>query len=237
MTIKLLLIDDDVAFCGLLSDYLGGEGFDVDMAHDGRSAIDKLRIAPIDIAILDVMMPGMSGLDVLREMRSFSHVPVLMLTARGEDIDRIVGLELGADDYVSKPCNPREIVARVRAILRRAQGSGTTPALSEQPLIIDDVEMRASERAVYQGGEPLELTSTEFDVLVVLLRNAGSVVEKTTVSNEALKRKLGPYDRSIDMHISRLRRKLGTLPGGGERIKTVRGSGYQYIRSRTQGDA
>jgi DNA-binding response OmpR family regulator len=234
---KLLLVDDDVEFCALLSEYLSGEDFDVETAHDGRAAIAKLRIAPVDITILDVMMPTMNGLDVLREMRTFSEVPVLMLTARGEDIDRIVGLELGADDYVAKPCNPREIVARVRAILRRVNTSSNVAAMPERPLIIDDIEFRLDERAVYQNGEALELTSTEFDVLDVLLRYAGRVVEKGTVSNEALKRKLGPYDRSIDMHISRLRRKLGNLPGGGERIKTVRGTGYIYVRLREQGSA
>lgn len=225
---RLLLVDDDVEFCELLSEYLGSEGFDVETAHDGLTAVEKLRAAPADITILDIMMPVMNGLDVLRELRTFTQVPVLMLTARGEDIDRIVGLELGADDYVAKPCNPREIVARVRAILRRARGVAETP---DGPLVVDDVEMRNDERAVYQDGVPLELTSTEFDVLAVLVRNAGRVVEKAAVSNGALNRELGPYDRSIDMHISRLRRKLGNLPGGGERIKTVRGTGYLYVRS------
>ncbi len=235
MKYKLLIVDDDVAFCELLSDYLAGEDFDVDTAHDGRAAIDKIRTAAIDIAILDVMMPVMNGLDVLRELRNFSQVPVLMLTARGEDIDRIVGLELGADDYVAKPCNPREIVARVRAILRRAQATSALPITAAPPVLVDDVELRPNERAVYQAGQAIELTSTEIDVLAVLLRNAGSVVEKTTVSNEALRRKLGPYDRSIDMHISRLRRKLGSLPDGGERIKTVRGTGYLYVRPTDNG--
>jgi two-component system response regulator CpxR len=233
MSNKLLLVDDDVEFCELLSEYLGSEGFAVETAHDGGAAIEKIRTRPVDITILDVMMPVKNGLDVLRELRSFSQAPVLMLTARGEDIDRIVGLELGADDYVAKPCNPREIVARVRAILRRVQSSGPDVA---GPVVVDDVEIRANERTVYQDGQPLELTSTEFDVLDVLLRHAGTVVEKSAVSNVALKRDLGPYDRSIDMHISRLRRKLGRLPGGGERIKTVRGTGYLYVRS-TENDS
>ena len=227
MTNRLLLVDDDVEFCDLLSEYLTGEGFAVETAYDGESALEILRAAPVDITILDVMMPQKSGLDVLRELRTFSQAPVLMLTARGEDIDRIVGLELGADDYVAKPCNPREIVARVRAILRRVHATGA----ADGPLVVDDVELRPDERAVYQNGQALELTSTEFDILDVLLRRAGRVVEKALVSSSALKRKLGPYDRSIDMHISRLRRKLGNLPGGGERIKTVRGTGYLYVRS------
>jgi two-component system response regulator CpxR len=227
MTNRLLLVDDDVEFCNLLSEYLAAEGFAVETANDGGSALEKLRSAPVDITILDVMMPGKNGLDVLRELRTFSQAPVLMLTARGEEIDRIVGLELGADDYVAKPCNPREIVARVRAILRRVQAADA----EDGPLIVDDVELRPHERAVYQNGQVLELTSTEFDILDVLVRHAGRVVEKAAVSSAALKRKLGPYDRSIDMHISRLRRKLGNLPGGGERIKTVRGTGYLYVRS------
>ena len=176
------------------------------------------------------MMPVMNGLDVLRELRSFSSVPVVMLTARGDDIDRIVGLELGADDYVAKPCNPREIVARARAILRRSRGAVDSVNHSDASLVVDDVELRGGERTVLQNGQPLELTSTEYDVLDVLLRNVGKVVEKAQVSQIALNRRLGPYDRSIDMHISRLRRKLGVLPGGGERIKTVRGSGYLYVR-------
>ena len=231
MTNRLLLVDDDVEFCGLLSEYLTGEGFAVETAYDGESALETLRAAPVDITILDVMMPEKSGLDVLRELRTFSQAPVLMLTARGEDIDRIVGLELGADDYVAKPCNPREIVARVRAILRRVQAVGALSGAMDGPLVVDDVELRPDERAVYQNGQALELTSTEFDILDVLVRRAGRVVEKAAVSSAALKRKLGPYDRSIDMHISRLRRKLGNLPGGGERIKTVRGTGYLYVRS------
>ncbi len=231
---KLLLVDDDVEFCTLLADYLAGEQFDVSVAHDGLAAIERLRDASVDLTILDVMMPVMNGLDVLRELRSFSTAPVLMLTARGEEVDRIVGLELGADDYVAKPCNPREIVARVRAILRRAQAGRETSDAA--PLIVDDVELRSGERAVLHNGKPIELTSTEYDVLDVLVSHAGRVVEKATVSQAALKRELGPYDRSIDMHISRLRRKLGPLPDGGERIKTVRGTGYLYVRSMDSGN-
>ena len=231
---RLLLVDDDETFTALLADYLAGEDFVVDVAHDGEHAIGKLRAGSVDLAILDVMMPAKSGLDVLRELRAFSQTPVLMLTARGEDVDRIVGLELGADDYVAKPCNPREIVARVRAILRRAQAAQDDAV---GPWRIDDVEMRSDERAVYRNGEPVDLTSTEYDVLEVLLRDAGRVVDKATVSQSALKRELGPYDRSIDMHISRLRRKLGPRADGSERIKTVRGTGYLYVRTAANGDA
>lgn len=233
MPIKLLLVDDDVEFCALLAEYLSGEDFVVDTAHDGLEAVEKLHANPTDLMILDVMMPRMNGLDVLREIRNHEQTPVLMLTARGDDIDRILGLELGADDYVAKPCNPREIVARIRAILRRVKRGESDD--TSAPLVVEDVEMRRAERAVLAAGELLDLTSTEFDVLELLLQNAGHVVEKATVSSDALGRELGPYDRSIDMHISRLRRKLGELSTGGERIITVRGTGYLYARSTERG--
>jgi two-component system response regulator CpxR len=226
----ILIIDDDAEFCRLLSDYLIAEGFDVRMAHDGNAAISALRDHEFDIVILDVMMPEKNGFDTLREMRTFSETPVLMLTARGEEIDRIVGLEMGADDYVGKPCNPREIVARLRAILRRVRNREHRRPSAAGNVVVDGVEIRGAERAVIKDGEPVDLTSTEYDVLWLLVSNAGRVVAKSEVSEQALSRKLGPYDRSIDMHVSRLRRKLGALPDGSERIKTVRGTGYLYVR-------
>ncbi len=227
---KILLVDDDVPFCELLSDYLRGEGFVVTCEHDGSAGLAAIKNEEVDVIILDVMMPKMSGLDVLRDMRAFCDTPTLMLTARGEDIDRIVGLEMGADDYVSKPCNPREIVARLRAILRRSAASN----VPEKPLdlTIDNVRLCSNERSVSVNTEPVELTSTEFDVLEILMRDAGQVVTKGQVSELALKRKLGPYDRSIDMHVSRLRRKLGNNVDGSERIKTVRGTGYLYVKRK-----
>ena len=231
---KILLVDDDVEFCHLLSEYLSTEHFTVALAHDGDAALEQLRERAPDIAILDVMMPRVSGLDVLRELRAFSEIPVLMLTARGDDIDRIVGLELGADDYVAKPCNPREIVARLRAILRRIDNAQTQRALATSPIIVDDIELRPEDRTVFKNGEPIELTSTEFEVLALLVGNAGQTVTKSRVSSDALNRELGRYDRSIDMHISRLRRKLGKLANGQERIKTVRGAGYLYARSSAE---
>jgi DNA-binding response OmpR family regulator len=209
---KLLLVDDDVAFCSLLSEYFQGEDFQVECLHDGREALERLRTPDVDITILEVMMPGMNGLDVLREMRTFSDIPVLMLTARGEDIDRFVGLET---------------VARLGAILRRGKALHSNSSRIRGQLTIDDIEVRLDERAVLQNGTELALTSTEFDVLDVQFRNAGTVVEKVAVSSDTLKRKLNPYDRSIDMYISRLQRKLGELQSGGERIKTVRGTGYR----------
>ena len=227
---SILLVDDDKAFCDLLADYLAAEDFVVRCEHTGKDGLSYLKQSAVDVVILDVMMPGMSGLDVLREMRTFSDTPTLMLTARGEDVDRIVGLEMGADDYVGKPCNPREIVARLRAILRRSANN----AVSDEPrdIRVGDLLVSPSERSVFVDDKQIELTSTEFDVLEVLVRDAGQVVGKDKVSEVALNRKLGPYDRSIDMHVSRLRRKLRAYPDGGERIKTVRGTGYLLVRPR-----
>ena len=204
---EILLVDDDTAFCELLADYLAGEDFKVSCEHNGKDGLARLRQNDVDVVILDVMMPGMSGLDVLREMRTFCDTPTLMLTARGEDVDRIVGLEMGADDYVGKPCNPREIVARLRAILRRSTNAKPPEGLED--IEVGDLVVSPSERSVFVDKRSIELTSTEFDVLEVLARDAGQVVSKEKVSEVALRRKLGPYDRSIDMHVSRLRRKLG----------------------------
>ena len=232
MTMKtIFIIDDDETFCGLLADYLHGEDFSVICAHNGKDGLARLRDTNADVVILDVMMPGMSGLEVLRNMRAFTQTPVLMLTARGEEVDRIVGLEMGADDYVAKPCNPREIVARLRAILRRTVNGTTVEEVRD--IVVDDVRLSSAERAVFLKDQEVELTSTEFDVLEVLIREAGQVVSKDKVSESALHRKLGAFDRSIDMHVSRLRRKLGEHPESGERIKTVRGTGYLYVKPRS----
>ncbi|OGI39748.1 MAG: DNA-binding response regulator [Candidatus Muproteobacteria bacterium RBG_16_62_13] len=230
---RILLADDDAELTEMLSEYLAGEGFSVDTVHDGESALARAGRGDIDLLVLDVMMPKKNGFDVLRDLRAHSLLPVLMLTARDEDVDSIIGLELGADDYLPKPCNPRVLVARIRAILRRAGGEtssasdvGTTPALT-----VGDVELHTGTRRVTRGGEPMVLTSTEYAVVEALLREAGRVVSKADLSERALGRKLMRYDRSLDMHVSALRRKLGPLPGGEERIKTVRGVGYQYVRS------
>ena len=230
---RILLADDDVELTEMLSQYLAAEGFSVDAAHDGETALAKARHDVFDLVVLDVMMPRMNGFDVLRELRTHSLLPVLMLTARDEDVDSIVGLELGADDYLPKPCNPRVLVARIRAILRRAAGShaGDTYADPPQTLAFGDLEMQTGTRRVSCGGQPVALTSTEYAVLEVLLREAGHVVSKADLSERALGRKLTRYDRSLDMHVSSLRKKLGSLAGGEERIKTVRGVGYQYTRA------
>ncbi|MHB8535702.1 MAG: response regulator [Sulfuricaulis sp.] len=229
---RILLADDDVELSEMLTQYLAAEGFTVDSAHDGDAALARAQIGNYDLVILDVMMPRMNGLDVLRALRLKSLIPVLMLTARGEDVDSIVGLELGADDYLAKPCNPRVLVARVRAILRRADAAG--PAGGEpgaaQHLALGDVEIHPGTRDVFCRGQPVAMTSTEYSVLEILLREAGHVVSKANLSERALGRKLTRYDRSLDMHVSSLRKKLGALDNGQERIKTVRGVGYQYTR-------
>ena len=229
---QILLADDDIELGEMLAQYLGTEGFGVETAHNGETALAMARAGHYDLIILDVMMPRLGGFDVLRELRQRSLVPVLMLTARGEDVDSIVGLELGADDYLAKPCNPRVLVARVRAILRRAAGASAAGADPEAPqvLVLGDIEMQTGTRRVYCGGLLVPLTSTEYSVLEVLLRSAGRVVSKSQLSEHALGRELTPYDRSLDMHVSSLRRKLGPLYGQEERIKTVRSVGYQYIR-------
>lgn len=225
---RLLLADDDEELCEMLGAYLVREGFEVDCAHDGDTALAKALAGGYELIVLDVMMPGRDGFDVLRRLRRESLTPVLMLTARGSDVDSIVGLELGADDYLPKPCNPRVLAARMRAVLRRAGGDAAEGAASD--LQVGDIELQRAARRVRQGGVPVELTSTEFSVLAVLLQSAGRVVGKEALSEQALGRKLTRYDRSLDMHISNLRRKLGPLPGGDERIQTVRGVGYLYRR-------
>lgn len=223
---KILLADDDEELCDLLRDFLVRDGFDVDVSHDGGEALARARDGGYDALILDVMLPEKSGLDLLRELRRDHNLPVLMLTALGEDMDRIAGLELGADDYVPKPCNPREIAARLRAILRRTRGDGDVPKLDD--ISVGPVSLRASSRSTTLRGEPLTLTGTEFNILAVLLREAGTVVSKETLSQDVLGRPLGPFDRSIDVHISKLRRKLGAAADGESMIGTVHRGGYVF---------
>jgi two-component system response regulator CpxR len=219
----ILVIDDDTELCELLSELLGDEGFAIDAVHDGAKGLARAASKPYALVILDVMLPGMTGFEVLKRLRQTSRVPVLMLTARGEDVDRIVGLEMGADDYLPKPVNPRELVARVRAIGRR-----TSPAAEDAPatLVVDDIDLAPAARRVRLRGEEVKLTTAEFDLLEALMKHAGSVVSREDLAATVLGRKLAAFDRAIDMHVSNLRRKLGPAPSGGERIKTVRSSGY-----------
>jgi DNA-binding response OmpR family regulator len=222
---RVLLVDDDRELCQMLTEYLNAENFDVTSVHDGGVALTELRGKPFEILILDVMLPNVSGFDVLRELGAAHPTPILMLTARGDDVDRIVGLELGADDYLSKPFNPRELVARIRAILRRATNRGARAGAAEV-VEVGPIALNLGMHQVRVAGEAVPLTGAEFRVLELLLRSAGQVISRDALTEQALGRKLVPYDRSIDTHISNLRRKLKLEAGAHPEIKNVRGSGY-----------
>lgn len=226
---KVLIVDDDVELSALLREYIEQEGFEVAMVHDGEKGVAAALSGEYAIVVLDVMMPHVGGIEALRRIRAQSQIPVLMLTARGDDVDRIVGLELGADDYVPKPCTPRELVARLRAILRRSQDMGASSGACG-PLSVGPLRMWPEMRRAQWQGEALALTSTEFNLLEVLARNAGRVVGKTELSEQGLGRPLARFDRSIDVHLSSIRHKLGLRPDGRSWIETVRGLGYQLIR-------
>jgi two-component system response regulator CpxR len=227
---RILVVDDDEELCELVADYLSPEGLSVDSVNDGEEGVRRALTGDYALVVLDVMLPGVSGFDVLRRIRAASRVPVLMLTARGADIDRIIGLELGADDYLPKPFNPRELAARIRAILRRTEtpADAITPAPTAETYTVGDVTLNTGTRKAHRGGELVELTTAEFDLLAALMRSAGRAVSREELSEAALGRPLAPLDRSIDMHVSGLRRKLGPTSSGDERIRTVRGMGYQY---------
>lgn len=219
---KVLIIDDDEELCELVSEYLTVEGFDVTSVNDGETGLQKALEEERDLIILDVMLPKKNGFDVLRELRLHSQTPVLMLTARGDDMDKIVGLEIGADDYLPKPFNPRELVARLRAILRRTQ-TAEIGQNNHEKIKVDDLEVSISGRIAKLNDEEIPLTSVEFDTLVVLLKNAGNIVKKEDLSLQVLERRTSPFDRSLDMHISNIRKKLNN-----DRIKTIRSVGYIY---------
>lgn len=225
---RVLIVDDDVELCELVAEYLRTEGFEAEAVHNGNLGLDRALSGDHVLVVLDVMLPGMNGLDVLRRLRTHSEVPVLILTARGDEVDRIVGLEIGADDYLPKPFNPRELVARIRAILRRAQPVSEHEDPVAQRITVGDVLLDPGSRTVRRGGLPVELTSVEFSLLELLMRAAGHVVTREQVAKDVLGRQFMAYDRSIDMHVSKVRRKLGPQPNGDERIKTIRGVGYIY---------
>jgi len=214
--------------CELVAEYLSAEGYGVAAVHDGEAGLNAALSGKYDLAILDVMLPRMNGFEVLRNIREKSKIPVLMLTARGDDTERIVGLEIGADDYLPKPFNPRELTARLRAILRRVNSGDETNDTAGAKFEVDDIEVSPAARTVKISGQELPLTSIEFDLLNELLRSAGNVVRKEDLSENVLERKLSPFDRSLDMHISNLRKKLGSRPDGSTRIKTIRSVGYIY---------
>ncbi len=222
---RILLVDDDKSLCELLAEFMESEGFSVEAVHDGEKAVQRALADRFSLVILDVMLPGLGGIEVLKSIRRQSTVPILMLTARGEEVDRIVGLELGADDYLPKPFNPRELIARIRAILRRGRmesaGEATPGILRIADLVIDPAA-----RHVSANGKTIELTTVEFDLLETLAQAAGTAFSRENLVRQVLKRPFSPFDRSLDVHVSNLRRKIGSYPDGSERIKTVRGVGY-----------
>lgn len=226
---KVLIIDDDLELMALLKEYFSDEGFAVETTDDGRRAIAEASDGTVDIILLDIMMPRMNGIEVLQRIRRVSAVPILMVTARGDDVDRISGLNLGADDYVAKPCSPGELAARIRAILRRTsrpEEGGSADDL----LRVGDLVLKPSLRSAEWHDRPLELTGTEFNLLEVLARNAGQLVSKQEISKKAFGRPLTPFDRRIDVHISSVRQKLGLRHDGQSWIQAVRGQGYQLVQ-------
>jgi len=229
--VKILLVDDDAELCGLLGEFLRREGFTVECEHEGNRGLEKALEPDVDLLVLDVMLPGIDGFEILRRLRQQSKVPVVMLTARGEDVDRIVGLELGADDYLPKPFNPRELAARIRAILRRYYESRPAPAAAR--IEVNGVSLDPGTREAFTNGKRVELTTFEFDILEMLMRSAGRVLSRDALMENFYNRKATPFDRSIDMHISHLRKKL---EHGDTLIKTIRGVGYQFCRTPQEGE-
>jgi two-component system, OmpR family, response regulator CpxR len=225
---KVLLVDDDQELCELLARYLQREGIESDQVHTGPEGLEQGLAQSYDAMVLDIMLPGLTGLEVLTELRKKSDLPVVMLTAKGDEMDRIVGLEVGADDYLPKPCNPRELTARLRAVLRRTQSDSST-ANHDDVIRIDELEIDHSQHQVLKNKEPLELTVTEYNILNTLVSHLGKVVEKNQLAEEAMSRSLTLFDRSLDMHLSNLRKKLGMHDDGQTRIKTIRGVGYMYV--------
>ncbi len=227
--INVLLVDDDVAFTDLVAEFLDAEGgFSVTRRHDGAAGVAEANAGAFDVIVLDVGLPELNGFEALRRIRDAVDTPVVMLTARGDDIDRILGLEIGADDYVPKPCNLRELVARIRAILRRQARVDSVDSAAEV-LRVGDLRLEPGAQSAVLGDTAVALTGAEYLVLEVLVRDAGTVVSKDAIARHALGRRIMPYDRSVDAHIANLRKKLGPLPEGRQRIKTVRGRGYLYV--------
>ena len=222
------MVDDDDRLRALLQRYLGEQEFVVNVADSAEQAEDAMNTFTFDVIVLDIMMPGMSGLELLPVIRGRWSLPIVMLTGRGEDIDRILGLEMGADDYLPKPANPRELLARIRAVLRRSEGG--KPETSSAEIQLGSVTLNSNSRTVVASGERLALTTAEFDVLAVLMASAGTAVSRDTLTQQVLHRELSPYDRSIDVHVSRVRNALKQALPDQELIVTIRGVGYQYVR-------
>jgi DNA-binding response OmpR family regulator len=225
---NVLIIDDDAELVELFQEYLQQEQFQVSASLTGKAGLEMALTGDYDLIILDMMLPDITGTEILLQIRQKSLIPVLMFTAKGDDIDRIIGLESGADDYVPKPCTPRELVARIRAILRRMDSLMVD--MQTQDIQIGPLQLSAQKRQVLWFDKPLDLTSTEFNLLETLVRKAGHVVSKDELSQRALGRPLVRFDRSIDVHMSSIRQKLGNQQDGQSYIQTIRGKGYQFIR-------
>jgi len=227
---RILVVDDDVELCQLLTNYLAHDGFQIAAVHNGVEGLERALTGEFELVILDLMLPGMDGAEVLSGIRRRSGVPVIMLSARGEDPDRIRGLEGGADDYVPKPFNPRELTARIHSVLRRvSKAGGSAIGPSPERIALGDVELDPGSRSVRRGNRVVDLTSVEFDLLESFFKAPGRVVPREDLTRDVLGRELGPLDRSIDVHVSNLRKKLGPTADGGERIKAVRSVGYLYV--------
>ena len=226
---RLLIVDDDRDLCHLVRQHLEPEGFSVAVAHTGSEGTQEGIGGDHELIILDVMLPDKKGFDVLRDIRASVRTPVIMLTARGDEFDRVLGLELGADDYLPKPFSPRELIARISALLRRSTWHSEISAAARPPVIRSaDIELDLGARTVSRSNEPLHLTSAEFDLLRAFFESPGQVLTREALAETVLGRKFPPFDRSIDLHMSNLRRKLGPQPDGAERIRSVRGIGYLY---------
>jgi len=228
---SILLIDDDVEMCDRLGQYLQCEGFHIDTVHNGEQGLKRALLGDHSLIVLEVMLPKINGIELLRRLRTESNARVLFLTTRGEEVDRIIGLEVGADDYVSKPFSARELVARIRAILRRPDAGSEVGMRRPERIVIGDVEMDTGTRGMSRGGFKVDLTALEFNILELLLRTAGRVVARDQLATMVLGRRFSPSDRSIDVHVSKIRRKLGTQASGEERIKSIRSVGYMYALS------
>ena len=226
---RILIIDDDIELCELVTEYLQPEGYAVEAIHEGQVAVQRALSGEHALAVLDYMLPGLNGFEVLRQIRAGSRLPVVMLTARGDDVNRIIGLQLGADDYLPKPFNPMELVARINAVLRRARFQ-TDQRPTPEVLAVGDIKMDSRTRTVTRGDETIDITVVEYSLLEKLLQSPGRILTREELVREVLHRELSPFDRSIDTHVSNLRKKLGHEVNGVERIKTVRGVGYIYAK-------
>jgi two-component system, OmpR family, response regulator CpxR len=226
---RILVVDDDVELCELLEQYLSSQGFQIDAVHDGSAGVERALSGIYSLVVLDVMLPGIRGFEVLRQIRAKSTLPVIMLTAHGDDVDRIVGLEIGADDYLPKPYNPRELAARINAVLRRTAASSAKDVLTPVTILLDDVRLDTRARTARHNTRDVELTSAEFELLAMFFKSPGQVLSRDDLVKSALGRDLEPSDRSLDVHVSNLRKKLGPCPDGTERIRAIRNVGYVYV--------